>query len=126
MSVIPMRPKSEWDNRAMRKAGRVYAIAFDIDTTIAERVIGDTWKGIYAKIERGLTSHGFTRRQGSLYFGSADSTPVTCMMAIKDLDDQYAWFGRIVKDLRMLRIDEDNDLLPLLSNRLPYGKSDVA
>ena len=34
--------------------------------------------------------------------------------------------GASLRMVRMLRIDEDNDLLPLLSNRLPFGKSDVA
>ncbi len=126
MSVIPMRPRSDWDDRTLRKAGRVYAIAFDIDTQVAERVLGDTWKSCYGKIERGLASHGFSRMQGSLFFGGPESNAVSCMKAVQELDDQYAWFGRIIKDLRMLRIDEDNDLLPVLSNRLRFDKPNVA
>jgi len=126
MSVVPIRPVSEWENRAMRKARRVYAIAFDIDTQVAERVMGASWKSCYGMIERGLAAHGFVRMQGSLFFGDESSNAVSCFSAVKELDDKYAWFGRIIKDVRMLRIDEDNDLLPLLSNRLPFGKSDVA
>ncbi len=121
-----MRPKSDWEDRTLRKAGRVYAIAFDIDSRTAERLLGDTWKSCYGKIERGFTSHGFTRMQGSLFFGTPESNAVSCIKAVQDLDAQYAWFGRIVKDLRMLRIDEDNDLLPALSNRLRFDKPDVA
>lgn len=98
----------------------MYAIAFDIDCQVAERVIGDGWKGCYDKIERALAVHGFERTQGSLYFGDPSSNAVSCMRAVQDLDSKYAWFGRIVKDLRMLRIDEDNDLLPVLSNRLRF------
>ncbi len=126
MSVIPMHPSIERDNRTLRKAGRVYAIAFDIDTQVAERVLGETWKNCYGKIERGLVSHGFTRTQGSLFFGTPESNAVSCIRAVQELDEQYAWFGRIVKDLRMLRIDEDNDLLPALSTRLRFDKPDVA
>jgi virulence-associated protein VapD len=104
----------------------VYAIAFDIDTQAAERVMGDTWKTCYGAIERGLAAHGFRRMQGSLYFGTPESNAVTCVLAVRDLDDRYAWFGRIVKDLRMLRIDEDNDLLPALNTRLRLGQADAS
>jgi virulence-associated protein VapD len=104
----------------------VYAIAFDIDTQVAERVMGNTWKSCYGAIERSLLAHGFIRQQGSLFFGDDTSNAVSCIKAVQDLDDKYAWFARIVKDLRMLRIDEDNDLLPALSGRLRLGKSDVA
>jgi virulence-associated protein VapD len=104
----------------------VYAIAFDIDTIVAERVMGDTWKSCYGMIERGLAPHGFVRQQGSLFFGNASTNAVSCIKAVQDLDAKYAWFGRIVKDLRMLRIDEDNDLLPALSNRLRLDASNVA
>lgn len=126
MSVTPMRPIGTWDNRSLRKAGRVYAIAFDIDTQVAERILGQTWKSCYGKIERVFTAHGFSRMQGSLFFGTAESNAVSCMKAVQELDEQYAWFGRIVKDLRMLRIDEDNDLLPVLSNRLRFDQPDAA
>ena len=126
MSVTPIRPARELGNRTLRKAGRVYAIAFDIDTQVAERLLGDAWKSCYGKIERGLVSHGFTRMQGSLFFGSPESNAVSCMKAVQELDDQYAWFGRIIKDLRMLRIDEDNDLLPVLNNRLRFDKPNAA
>lgn len=112
-------------NRAMR-TGRVYAIAFDIDTQVAERVIGDSWKGCYEKIERVLSAHGFSRQQGSLFFGGEETNAVSCFTAVRALDDKYPWFGRVVRDLRMLRIDEDNDLLPALSNRLRFDAPNAA
>jgi virulence-associated protein VapD len=114
VSHVRFDPKGDRKPRTTR----VYAIAFDIETQLAERIIGPGWKGCYEKIERVLTEHGFRRQQGSLYFGEDDSNAVTCVRAVQDLDNKYAWFGRVVRDLRMLRIDEDNDLLPALSNRL--------
>lgn len=126
MSVTPIRPAQNTVDRPLRKAGRVYAIAFDIDTQVAEAVMGDTWKSCYGMIERGLAAHGFKRMQGSLYFGTPESNAVTCVIAVRDLDDRYQWFGRIIKDLRMLRIDEDNDLRPALNNRLRLGQADAA
>jgi virulence-associated protein VapD len=126
MSVTPMHPRRESGNRPAQKVGRVYAIAFDIDTQVAQSVLGDTWKTCYGSIERGLALHGFSRTQGSLFFGDETSNAVKCIKAVQDLDDKHAWFGRIVKDLRMLRIDEDNDLLPALSNRLRLGNPEAA
>jgi len=104
----------------------VYAIAFDIDTLMAESVMGDTWKSCYDKIERVFSEHGFTRMQGSLYFGKPESNAVMCVTAVQDLDNRFAWFGKVVRDLRMLRIDEDNDLLPALSTRLRFDDQGVA
>jgi virulence-associated protein VapD len=126
MSIIQMRARGGSQHRQVQRQNRVYAIAFDIDTQAAERVMGETWKSCYGAIERGLTAHGFRRMQGSLYFGAPDSNAVTCVLAVRDLDDRHTWFGRIVKDLRMLRIDEDNDLLPALNTRLRLGQADAS
>jgi virulence-associated protein VapD len=105
----------------------VYAIAFDLDSKVAESLCGAGWRGTcYDKIERVLGEHGFQRMQGSLYFGTEASNAVTCVTAVQDLDGRCHWFGRAVRDLRMLRIDEDNDLLPALSNRLRFGNEDAA
>lgn len=126
MSVTTLRFSQKRAPRVAQRTNRVYAIAFDIDTQVAERLMGETWKNCYGMIERGLAAHGFRRMQGSLYFGTPESNAVTCVLAVRDLDDKHAWFGRIVKDLRMLRIDEDNDLLPALNNRLRLGQADAA
>lgn len=129
MSVVPMRTAREEAGRRRQAArnNRVYAIAFDLDSKVAEQLCGANWRGTcYDKIERVLGEHGFARTQGSLYFGTPESNAVTCVTAVQDLDQRYAWFGRAVRDLRMLRIDEDNDLLPALSGRLRLGDTNVA
>ena len=125
MSVIPLRvqKKPQWGQ--LRRNKRVYAIAFDLDCKVAERLLGDNWRGCYEKIGRVLAEHGFTGQQGSLYFGTPDSDAVTCMLAVQDLDRRFAWFGRSVQDIRMLRVDEMNDLRPVLSAELRFNK-DVA
>ena len=124
MSVIPLRAngKPRW---GLRRNRRVYAIAFDLDCKIAEKLCGEGWKGCYEKIGRVLAEHGFTSQQGSLYFGTPDSDAVTCMLAVQDLDRRFHWFGRSVRDIRMLRVDEMNDLRPVLSNELRFNQ-DVA
>lgn len=126
MSVIPMRARRNQRATAVRKAKRVYAIAFDLDCAVAESVCGPNWRNCYAQIRSVLSEHGFGRVQGSVYFGDENSDAVKCVMAVQDLDRRYAWFGRVVQDLRMLRVDEDNDLLPALSNRFRFPETGVA
>jgi virulence-associated protein VapD len=101
----------------------VYAIAFDVNTAAAEAVLGDGWKTCYGRIQNVLNEHGFENVQGSLYFGSPESNSVSCVMAVQALDDRFSWFSKIIRDLRMFRIDENNDLLPVLGNRLRFDQS---
>lgn len=121
MPVIQLRGRPAPRPSAKRKAQRVYAISFDLDTTLAESICGPGYRGCYDKIKAGLAEFGFARVQGSVFFGDESSDAIRCVMAVQALDNRYAWFGRIVRDLRMLRVDEDNDLMPALSNRLRLG-----
>lgn len=125
---MPVQPLRYWkpnQQRPQRKQ-RVYAIAFDLNTTTAESICGPNWRNCYAQIATVLDQHGFTRRQGSVYFGDENSDAVRCVMAVQDLDRRYAWFARVVTDLRMLRVDEDNDLLPALSGELRLSGTHAA
>ena len=127
MSVIPMRAKRIPRATATREARRVYAIAFDLDSAVAESLCGPNWRGTcYAKIATIFGEFGFTRVQGSVYFGDETSDAVRCVMAAQEADRRLPWFGRAVRDLRMLRVDEDNDMLPALNNRLRLGDEDAA
>jgi virulence-associated protein VapD len=65
--------------------------------------------------------YGFTRIQGSVYFGDENSDAVHCVMAVQEADRRFSWFAQTVRDLRMLRVDEDNDLMPAINNRLRLG-----
>ena len=38
--------------------------------------------------------------------------PVKCVLAIQDVSKECPWFKRAVTDVRMLRIEENNDLMP--------------
>lgn len=121
MSVIPMRARESKRAPAIGKARRVYAIAFDLDTATAEKICGSSWRSCYEKIAIVLREYGFTRQQGSVYFGGEESDAVRCVMAVQEADRRLPWFGRVVRDLRMLRVDEDNDLMPAINNRLRLG-----
>lgn len=118
---FPRARKAKTRSAPTKRIGRVYAIAFDLDTTAAEAICGPGWRGCYEKISAVFMEHGFGRQQGSVYFGDESSDAVRCVMAVQELDRKYAWFGRVVRDLRMLRVDEDNDLMPALSTELRFG-----
>jgi virulence-associated protein VapD len=94
-----------------RKGGRVYAIAFDMDIEQLRTQYGDPYNNAYLEIRRVLQRHGFSWQQGSVYFGSDSVTAVTCVLAAIDLAQSLPWFAASVRDIRMLRIEELNDLM---------------
>lgn len=93
---------------------RVYAIAFDMDIESLRQTYGDPYNNAYAEIRKVLSSHGFTPQQGSVYFGNTSINAVTCVLAVQDLARRFPWFAASVRDIRMLRIEEFNDLLPAI------------
>ena len=95
-----------------RKGGRVYAIAFDMDIEQLRTNYGDPYNNAYLEIRRVLQRHGFAWQQGSIYLGGESVTPVTCVLAAIDLAQSLPWFAVSVRDIRMLRIEELNDLMP--------------
>ena len=121
MAVVQFRGRKAPRPTYRRKAKRVYAIAFDLDTAKAEKLCGPNWRACYGKIGVLFTEFGFGRQQGSVYFGDETSDAIRCVMAVQEADRRFAWFSQTVKDLRMLRVDEDNDLMPAIGGRLRLG-----
>lgn len=98
--------------KPFRRASTVYAIAFDMDVEQLRTNYGDPYNNAYLEIRRVLQQHGFTWQQGSVYFGGPDITAVTCVLAAQDLARSLPWFAASVRDIRMMRIEELNDLMP--------------
>lgn len=99
----------------------MYAIAFDLDTEAAKAELGESgYTQAWHQFRRCLEEHGFVNQQGSLYFGKEGTTPVQCVLAVQDASRKYAWLRRVVRDIRMLRIEENNDLFPALGDELPF------
>jgi len=94
---------------------RVYAIAFDLDTIQLQQVYPNaSYQNAYADIKKVLLPLGFTWQQGSVYFGGEDMNAVKCVLAAQALSNAYPWFKSCVRDIRMLRLEELNDLAPAL------------
>lgn len=92
----------------------MYAIAFDMDIDSLKLHYGDPYNNAYAEIRRVLQAHGFNWQQGSVYFGGENINAVTCVLAAIDVANQLPWFAASVRDIRMLRIEELNDLMPAI------------
>lgn len=90
----------------------MYAISFDMDIESLRNSYGDTYNNAYGEIKRVLERHGFLWQQGSVYFGGEKINAVTCVLAAIDLAQSLPWFSASVRDIRMLRIEELNDLMP--------------
>lgn len=95
--------------------GRMYAITFDLDTQTLEQSYGPaSWRSACADIRNALMGHGFEWQQGSVYFGNQTVTAVSCVLATQDITKWFPWFKASVRDMRMLRIEENNDLGPAI------------
>lgn len=99
---------------SFKREGTVYAIAFDMDIEQLRVHYGDPYNNAYLEIRRVLERHQFQWQQGSVYFGGAAVTAATVMVAVIDLATQLPWFAASVRDIRMLRIEEMNDLMPVV------------
>ena len=92
-----------------------YAVAFDLDTTVLKETYPNaSWNNAYGDIRKIIEPLGFSWQQGSVYFGDEKVNAVTCVLAVQKLSSTHSWFKASVRDIRMLRIEEMNDLMPAL------------
>jgi virulence-associated protein VapD len=105
---------------ALRKppGTRLYAIAFDLDIEALKiHYHNASYSNAYEELRKVFEGHGFARQQRSVYFGNDTVTPVTCVLAVQEARKQHPWFGKAVRDIRMLRIEEHNDLMPAIAQQ---------
>ncbi|MGD0472782.1 MAG: virulence factor [Candidatus Velthaea sp.] len=97
---------------------RMYAISFDLDQDALKHAYpGSSANNAYFEIRKILRDQGFLWTQGSVYFGSDRIDAVTCVLAAQRLAHELAWFTAAVRDIRMLRIEDNNDLGPAVGIR---------
>ena len=93
------------------RGGRMYAIVFDFDTEILKQTYPNaSWNNAYAEVKTYLTARGFEWMQGSAYFGDDTIDAVRCIRVVQRMAKKFPWFTPSVRDIRMLRIEENNDL----------------
>ena len=110
------------------ESNRVYAIAFDLNQAALRRHYPSPHiQGAYDDIRRELEAHRFSRQQGSVYFGGPGTNSVSCVLAVQAIEKRHPWFRHVVDDIRMLRIEEHNDLMPALGQgELPLSRTEAA
>ena len=98
----------------------MFAITFGMDTTALQAAYhAASWQNAYSDIGKVLNRHGFTRQQGSVYFGDDTVDAVRCVLAVQALSREYVWFTPSDRDIRMLRIEDNNDLMPAVESVRP-------
>src|SRR5437660_4378534 len=106
---------------SFKREGTVYAIAFDMDIEQLRIHYGDPYNNAYLEIRKVLEGHQFQWQQGSVYFGGPAVTAASVMVAVIDLTSRLPWFAASVRDIRMLRIEELNDLMPVVQRIAGLG-----
>jgi len=90
----------------------MYAITFDLHMdTLRKTYRNDSINNAYNDIKTILEQYGFYRQQGSVYFGDETVDAVRCVLAVQECARQHDWFAVSVSDIRMLRIEDNNDLI---------------
>ena len=112
--MLSPRPTSIGHNsQRVARPAATYAITIDLDTKVLEASYPlPSWQNAYADIGRFLRERGFSRQQGSVYFGDETIDVVRCQMSVQQLTLEFDWFAASVRDIRMLRIEDNNDLMP--------------
>lgn len=91
----------------------MFAIVFDLDQQMLQNSYHNpSYQNAYGDIRKSLESKGFEWKQGSTYFGNDSVDAVSCVLAVQDLARKFSWFSPSVRDIRMLRIEDNNDLMP--------------
>lgn len=93
----------------------MYAISFDLDTEVLQQSCpSPSRQNAFADIGRFLRERGFDHQQGSVYFGDETIDVVRCQLSVQELTLEFDWFAPSVRDIRMLRIEDNNDLRPAI------------
>jgi len=87
----------------------MYAILIDVDVNCLSNVAKT-----YSDVRRFLEDNNFTWKQGGLFFGNEGVNSIDCVLVIQKLVKTYPWVVGCAKDIRLLRIEENSDLLPAI------------
>jgi len=90
----------------------MYAIVFELNQDMLATLSTNPIT-TYGDIKDALERHGFYWYKRNMYFGDVSKVDaVTCVLAVMDLAKQNPRFALSVSDIRMLRIEDNNDLMP--------------
>lgn len=93
----------------------IYAIWIELDWHGLLANYGLDSKDALTAIKEHLVHHGFAGNNGSnFFFGGPNVSPVQCVLAVQSMCASLAWFKNSAFGIKMLRIEETNDLRPAM------------
>lgn len=97
-------------------------IIFDIDTKIAEQILGKSYNAIYDKIERFMKQNGFVHIEGSSYMSKNSMCNADVMFLLYGLKRKYPYLEKCIRDIRQTDISDVHSLNHLFSYDGTVGK----
>jgi virulence-associated protein VapD len=94
---------------------RTYAILLVMEQNFSNN--SETGEGLsegFSLIADVLRLRGFKRELDGFYVGNGDVTAVSCVLATQELRRSLPWFQGAIREIKMLRIEENNDLQPAI------------
>lgn len=85
-------------------------IAFDIDTKVAEQILGENYNKLYDGIKRFAIKNNFTHIQGSVYTSNQPMTNLQVYQFLQDLKSKYPYLDKCVRDIRQTDITNEHSL----------------
>jgi len=103
----------------------MYAIAFDLDTDALKKEYGDSYTNFYKDVRELLAAHGFSHKQGTLYYGDKSVTANGPALAIFELARKFPWIRNCVSDIRALQVLDSDDLIPWIERGSALGRREL-
>jgi len=100
-----------------------WAIGYDHDTkAMSDDGVTDSERTtFYNRVRECLTRHGFAFKQFSVYTNMEPDAITQAFKACQALK-QVKWADKYMKRLHLFRIEDSNDLLPLVADRPSAGR----
>ncbi|WP_210270065.1 virulence factor [Aureimonas mangrovi] len=89
----------------------MFAIVFDLGTN-SEVYGGPTWNNACTQDRDFLRKRGFDRQQDGTSVGVETVDAVSRVLTIQDPTAEFDRFAPSARDIRMLRIEDNTDLMP--------------
>jgi virulence-associated protein VapD len=112
---LPLRVPSRRVQQAGRKYAFTYVLTIDLDgDKLAAAAPNLDIGAARVHVRRLMEERGFTCRQDTVFIGNDDLRSKECIKAVIELGVRLPWFRAAARDIRMLQVAEDEDLIEFL------------
>jgi virulence-associated protein VapD len=101
----------------------MFAIAYDFDTEKLKEHYTSSYNNAYGDVRKFMETKGFTAKQGSVLYGDDTVTMVSAVLAVSGLSTKFPWVLPSLKDIRILRILDSDDLMPAIQSGASKAES---